>query len=133
MLTVILGDGRLISIEFKHDRRWTEVPGSDDLKKRNMTSCTLHVLTRHDLGSPYDGTLLASGLMAHNPSLPYVKEVGRKWALRRALAEAKLSHDDRERVWNCYFTRGLHTDPRHTHVEVDEVEINEIINRNVVG
>lgn len=113
MLTVTLSDGRLISIEFRHVRRWADVPHVDEMQKRNLTTCTLHVLTRSDPTLPYDGTLLASGVMTHHAALPYVKEVGRKWSLRRALQEAKLPYADREMVWNAYFTRGLKTDPRN--------------------
>jgi len=87
MLHVTTSTGTTYEIRFKHFNYESESNG-----KQRIT----HV-------SIYNGQLTTVGMFFSHPKLQFSRSLGRKWALKRALENLRLSKEERTEIWNEYF------------------------------
>ena len=83
-----------VRIQFKHDKDPGEV--LENRKVVAITRCVLENEAGEDIGA---GTAFCV------EGDQFVKEVGRRIALTRALASSPLNKEDRRIVWTTYFDR----------------------------
>src|SRR5687767_9449595 len=91
-LKASLINGPRIEIEFHHDKKFGSAVG-------------LHGRTEASVRFPEISDTPIVGVCVCGVKDVYVKEVGRKKALARALEQTFLSREQRREVWQFYFNR----------------------------
>ena len=68
----------------------------------HTTMCTIECV-RHDGVFKTDGQVIGTGQTSCHKNDRFVKAVGRKLALKRAMQDSDLSKDERQFLWLKYF------------------------------
>jgi len=94
-MKVELSDGRIINV------RWKRIYKKREKKEVVDTICLVSGVNEKKEGSEKYFPI-ATGLAYQSPDDRYVRAVGRKISLTRAVEEFKIKKD-REKIWQAYF------------------------------